>query len=168
MEMFLYGTVQESLFSFPLKENPDFTPFFWGGIFFVFAGIFLEKYRALVMLGGSFIVVYGLTLFINHVPGDRFKSLSLLEDSLRLEFYDSYLPGETINFSQIADIKYTYGRGRIYRGDCRLILILNDDTKYTSVTYRPGSLSNCTTVWGQALYDVGLSWKYSGNTKVAD
>lgn len=168
MDVFLYGTTHEYLFSFPLRYFPDFTPFLYGGIFFGGVGLFLEKYRASVFLGICLIVVYGLSLFINHVPGDSYKRLTLTEDSLILDFYNSSIQHETIRFSQIDDIKYSYGRGRIYRGDCRLILILDDGVKLRSVTFRPGSLRKCTMLRDQALQDVGLSWKYSGNWKVID
>ena len=168
MDVFLYGTTQEYLFSFPLRDFPDFAPFLYGGIFFIGVGLFLEKYRASIFLGICFIILYELSLLISHVPGDNFNRLVLIEDSLILEFYDSSKHHETINFSQVDDIKYSYGQGRIYRGDCRLVLILDDGVKFRSATFRPGNLRKCTMVRDQALQDIGLSWKYNGDWKVVD
>lgn len=168
MDVFSYGPIQDYLFSFPIRDFPDFVPFLYGGILFIGLGLLLKKYRMLLFLGTLFIIVYGLSLLISYVPGDSFKRLSLKEDSFIMEFYDSARSRETINFSQVVDIKYSYGQGRIYRGDCRLILVLADGVKFRSVTFRPGSLRRCTMVRNHALKDVGLSWKYSGTWKVID
>ena len=168
MDVFSYGPTQDYLFSFPIRDFPDFVPFLYGGIFFIIVGIFLKKYRASVFLGICFIIVYGLSLVINHMPGDSYKRLTRTEDALILDFYNSSMQRETIRFSQIDDIKYSYGQGRIYRGDCRLILILDGGVKLRSVTFRPGSLRKCRTLRDQVLKDVELSWKYSGNWKVVD